>query len=48
MSKILKWWDSRSLTFSHLCDEEFTHGQVVVTHLAIVLLLIACIIADTI
>ena len=47
MSKFTKWWDSRSLTFSHLCQDDFTHGEVIITHLAVILIILAAIIAET-
>ena len=45
-SKVQKGWRSRSVTFSGLCGEEFTHGEVVLTHAAIIGLLLACGLAE--
>ena len=43
--KILNWWNGRSVFFSGICGEEFTRGEVILTHLTIIVLLTAAIIA---
>ena len=37
---ITKWYYSRSETFSLLCGEDFTHGEVLNIHLGIVAMLL--------
>ena len=37
---ILKWYYSRSETFSLLCGEEFTHGEVLKIHAGMVAMLL--------
>ena len=39
-SIISKWYCSRSETFSLLCGEDFTHGDVLKIHLGIVAMLL--------
>ena len=39
-SIISKWYYSRSETFSLLCGEDFTHGEVLKIHLGIVAMLL--------
>ena len=43
-----KWWNSKSKTFSVLCDEDFTHGEVVKMHVYFAALVIACCLASRI
>lgn len=41
MSKtIAKWWVKRSATFSYLSQEEVTNGEVVLTHVVVIGLLL--------
>ena len=44
--RFLRWWDSRSVLFSRLCDEEFTNGEVVLAHAVVVLVVLACGLAE--
>jgi len=42
---ISKWWNAKSVTFSKLGDgDEFTHGQVVVAHVVMVVFIVLCMI----
>ena len=47
---VKQWWNAKSETFSALCatekGETFTHGQVVLTNLAVIGLILACAIAE--
>ena len=45
-SKFSQWINSESATFSLLCGERFTHKEVVLVHLFLVVLLAACIVAE--
>ena len=40
-TKLEKWWDSRSLVF-----KDYTHGEVVLTHAAVIAMILACGIAE--
>jgi hypothetical protein len=44
--KILKWWHKNNMTFSAIAGESFTNGQVVLTHIGLVVFLIVAIAAD--
>jgi len=46
MKKLSKWWEARSATFSYISQESVTHGEVVMAHLVIVGLLLACGLAE--
>lgn len=37
MSKeqINSWWNAKSETFSRLCDDTFTHGEVILTNIGL-------------
>lgn len=42
---ISKWWRAKSVTFSRIGDgDEFTHGQVIVAHVVMIVFIILCII----
>ena len=43
--KFLVWWQKNNMTFSAIAGETFTNGQVVLTHIGLVLFLIIAIIA---
>ena len=43
--KFKEWWHDNNMTFSAICGETFTNGQVVLTHIWLVLFLIIAIIA---
>lgn len=40
MKKLVKWWEKRSATFSYLSQEEVTNGEVVLTHVVVIGLLL--------
>lgn len=42
---IRKWWHAKSETFSRLCDDTFTHGEVVLMHLYLLALIAVCCLA---
>lgn len=46
-TKMIQWWDGRSKTFSHLCGESFSHGEVVMTAVGVFTLLLLCGIVET-
>lgn len=41
-----KWWFTRSETFSRMCGEKVTHGEVILTNIGIMALLAACGLAE--
>lgn len=43
--KFLVWWQKNNMTFSAIAGETFTNGQVVLTHIGLVVFLIIAIIA---
>lgn len=43
--KFLAWWQKNNMTFSAIAGESFTNGQVVLTHIGLVVFLIAAIAA---
>ena len=45
--RVTRWWDGRSATFTRLTGESFTHGEVVCTFVAVVMMLLACGLAET-
>ena len=47
MEKMMQWWDGRSATFTRLTGESFSHGEVLLTALGVLTMLIACGIAET-
>lgn len=46
MKKLAKWWGKRSATYSYISQEEVTHGEVVLTHVVIIGLLLFCGLAE--
>ena len=44
--KLYGWLNAKSETFSMLCGETFTHGEVLAAHAAVVVLLLACGLAE--
>lgn len=44
--KLYGWLNAKSETFSMLCGETFTHGEVIVAHLAVAGLFLACGLAE--
>ncbi len=38
--KFLNWWQKNNMTFSAIAGETFTNGQVVCTHLGLVVFLL--------
>jgi hypothetical protein len=43
--KFLNWWQKNNMTFSSIAGESFTNGQVVLTHIGLVVFLIVAIAA---
>ena len=43
--KFLAWWQKNNMTFSAITGESFTNGQVVLTHIGLVVFLIVAITA---
>ena len=43
--RFLEWWNDNNMTFSAICGETFTNGQVVLTHIGLVVFLMIAIIA---
>ena len=43
--KFLAWWQKNNMTFSAIAGESFTNGQVVLTHICLVVFLIVAIAA---
>ncbi len=43
--KFLNWWQKNNMTFSAITGESFTNGQVVLTHIGLVVFLIVAIAA---
>jgi hypothetical protein len=43
--RFLKWWHDNNMTFSAIAGETFTNGQVVLTHIGLVVFLTIAIIA---
>lgn len=41
-----RWWHGRNAAYSTMCHEEFTNGEVVLTHAAILVMLLACGLAE--
>lgn len=41
----LKWWQKNNMTFSAIAGETFTNGQVVCTHIGLVVFLMVAIAA---
>ena len=44
--RIVKWWNGRNEAYTHMCKEEFSNGQVVLAHTAIIVILLACGLAE--
>ncbi len=38
--RFLKWWHKNNMTFSAIAGESFTNGQVILTHIGLVVFLI--------
>ncbi|MBR7171310.1 MAG: hypothetical protein IKD19_03765 [Prevotella sp.] len=38
--RFLNWWQKNNMTFSAIAGESFTNGQVVLTHIGLVVFLI--------
>ena len=45
--RIETWWDGRSATFTRLTGESFSHGEVVMAAVVVMLMLLACGLAET-
>ncbi len=45
--RMMQWWDGRSATFSRLTGESFTHGEVVMTFVAVTMFVLFCGLAET-
>ena len=43
--KFLNWWQKNNMTFSAITGESFTNGQVILTHIGLVVFLIVAIAA---
>ena len=43
--KFLNWWQKYNMTFSAIAGESFTNGQVILTHIGLVVFLIVAIAA---
>ena len=43
--KFLSWWQKNNMTFSAITGESFTNGQVILTHIGLVVFLIVAIAA---
>ena len=43
--KFMEWWYKNNMTFSAIAGETFTNGQVVLTHIGLVVFLIVAIAA---
>ena len=43
--KFLNWWQKNNMTFSAITGESFTNGQVILTHIGLVVFLILAIAA---
>ena len=43
---IEKWWNRRNAAYSTMCNEEFTNGEVVLTHAGVLVMLLACCLAE--
>ena len=43
--KFLSWWQKNNMTFSAIAGESFTNGQVILTHIGLVVFLIVAIAA---
>ena len=43
--KFLNWWQKNNMTFSAIAGESFTNGQVILTHIGLVVFLIVAIAA---
>ena len=43
--RFLKWWNRNNMTFSAIAGETFTNGQVVCTHIGLVVFLMVAIAA---
>ncbi len=43
--RFLAWWQKNNMTFSAIAGESFTNGQVVLTHIGLVVFLIVAIAA---
>ena len=42
---LLNWWQKNNMTFSAITGESFTNGQVILTHIGLVVFLIVAIAA---
>ena len=45
--KFLAWWQKNNMTFSAIAGESFTNGQVILTHIGLVVFLIVAIAAGS-
>lgn len=43
--KFLSWWQKNNMTFSAIAGESFTNGQVILTHIGLVVFLMVAIAA---
>ena len=43
--KCLNWWQKNNMTFSAITGESFTNGQVILTHIGLVVFLMVAIAA---
>ena len=43
--KFLNWWQKNNMTFSAITGESFTNGQVILTHIGLVVFLMVAIAA---
>jgi hypothetical protein len=46
--KFLAWWQKNNMTFSAIAGESFTNGQVILTHIGLVVFLIVAIAAGNV
>lgn len=46
--KFFEWWHQNNMTFSAIAGESFTNGQVVLTHIGLVVFLIVAIAAGNV
>ena len=45
--KFLNWWQKNNMTFSAITGESFTNGQVVLTHIGLMVFLMVAIAAGS-
>lgn len=43
---IIQWWKARNEAFSYMCKEDYSNGNVVLAHAAVIMIMLACGLAE--